>query len=68
MQFYQRMRAEMASGARRWAGNDIAAELKPATDYYIAEKYHQQYLEKGGRAGSGQSAAKGCTDKIRCYG
>lgn len=28
----------------------------------------QQYLEKGGRFGTGQSAAKGCTDPIRCYG
>lgn len=33
-----------------------------------AEDYHQQYLSKGGRFGSAQSAAKGCTDPIRCYG
>ncbi len=33
-----------------------------------AEDYHQQYLSKGGRFGSAQSAAKGCTDTIRCYG
>ena len=44
------------------------AELLPAKEYYIAEGYHQQYLEKGGRMGNGQSAAKGCQDKIRCYG
>lgn len=28
----------------------------------------KEYLEKGGRFNSPQSAAKGCTDKIRCYG
>ena len=44
------------------------SELLPAKEYYIAEGYHQQYLEKGGRAGNSQSAAKGCQDKIRCYG
>ena len=42
--------------------------LQPCGDYYLAEKYHQQYLAKGGRFGAPQSAAKGCTDKIRCYG
>jgi len=46
----------------------IATELKPATLYWPAEKYHQQYLEKGGRMGMAQSAAKGCKDSIRCYG
>ena len=46
----------------------IATELKGATPFWPAEKYHQQYLEKGGRFGSSQSADKGCTDKIRCYG
>ena len=33
--------------------------------------YHSscmQYLEKGGRFGRKQSAAKGCSDPIRCYG
>ena len=29
---------------------------------------HTQYLSKGGRFGTGQSAAKGCNDEIRCYG
>jgi len=46
----------------------IATELKPAQVYWPAEKYHQQYLEKGGRFSSPQSAEKGCTDTIRCYG
>jgi peptide-methionine (S)-S-oxide reductase len=40
-------------------------EAKP---FWPAEKYHQQYLEKGGRMGNPQSAAKGATDTIRCYG
>lgn len=53
---------------RRVLGSKVVAELKPGTDYYLAEKYHQQYLSKGGRMGSSQSAAKGCNDPIRCYG
>jgi len=46
----------------------IASECKPAQVFWPAEKYHQQYLEKGGRFGMPQSTEKGCTDKIRCYG
>jgi peptide-methionine (S)-S-oxide reductase len=46
----------------------IATELKPAMPFWPAEKYHQQYLEKGGRSGQPQSAEKGSTDTIRCYG
>lgn len=50
------------------AAPQVATEVKPATTFYIAEDYHQQYLEKGGRFGRKQSAAKGCNDPIRCYG
>jgi len=46
----------------------IASELKAASPFWPAEKYHQQYLEKGGRFNSPQSAAKGADDTIRCYG
>ncbi|XP_027940479.1 peptide methionine sulfoxide reductase A3-like isoform X1 [Vigna unguiculata] len=46
----------------------IVTEILPAKKFYRAEEYHQQYLEKGGRFGFGQSAAKGCNDPIRCYG
>ncbi|PNH12248.1 Peptide methionine sulfoxide reductase A4, chloroplastic, partial [Tetrabaena socialis] len=56
------------SAPPRWAGERLVVQLEPAGDYFLAEDYHQQYLERGGRLGSGQSAAKGCTDRIRCYG
>lgn len=46
----------------------IATECRKAMPFWPAEKYHQQYLEKGGRFNSPQSAEKGCTETIRCYG
>lgn len=46
----------------------IVTEILPAKKFYIAEEYHQQYLEKGGRFGFKQSSSKGCNDPIRCYG
>lgn len=47
---------------------NIVTEILPAKKFYRAEGYHQQYLAKGGRFGSKQSAVKGCNDPIRCYG
>uniref|UniRef100_A0A7S2I7X1 peptide-methionine (S)-S-oxide reductase n=1 Tax=Helicotheca tamesis TaxID=374047 RepID=A0A7S2I7X1_9STRA len=49
-------------------GEAIATELSAAQIFWPAEKYHQQYLERGGRTGAPQSAEKGNTDTIRCYG
>lgn len=53
---------------KKYASRKIATECLQAMPFWPAEKYHQQYLEKGGRFNSPQSAAKGCTDTIRCYG
>ena len=49
-------------------GKMVVTELKDAGLFWPAEGYHQNYLARGGRFGSAQSAAKGCTDKVRCYG
>lgn len=67
--YFKQLNEEIAAGKwKKWAGDKVVAEIQPAGDYYIAEKYHQQYLSTGGRFGMQQSAEKGCTDKIRCYG
>lgn len=60
-------KASMAAEEKR-LGRKLATELKAAKKWYPAENYHQQYLAKGGRMGLRQSAEKGCTDPIRCYG
>eukprot|EP00980_Cylindrotheca_fusiformis_P001589 scaffold363_cov56-Cylindrotheca_fusiformis.AAC.8 len=44
-------------------GEDCVTEVLPATEFFYAEDYHQQYLLKGG-----QSARKGDPCYIRCYG
>ena len=49
-------------------GIDIATEIIPAEVFWPAEAEHQDYLRKGGRFSTPQSATKGCTDEIRCYG
>jgi peptide-methionine (S)-S-oxide reductase len=46
----------------------IATECMAAKPFWPAEEYHQQYLAKGGRFGTPQSAEKGSTDEIQCYG
>eukprot|EP00633_Aureoumbra_lagunensis_P001011 CAMPEP_0197301714 /NCGR_PEP_ID=MMETSP0890-20130614/50573_1 /TAXON_ID=44058 ORGANISM="Aureoumbra lagunensis, Strain CCMP1510" /NCGR_SAMPLE_ID=MMETSP0890 /ASSEMBLY_ACC=CAM_ASM_000533 /LENGTH=170 /DNA_ID=CAMNT_0042781083 /DNA_START=624 /DNA_END=1135 /DNA_ORIENTATION=+ len=46
----------------------IVTEVESATVFWPAEEYHQQYLQKGGRFGVPQSAEKGATETIRCYG
>ncbi|KIY96497.1 peptide-methionine (S)-S-oxidereductase [Monoraphidium neglectum] len=57
-----------APETRRWLGRGVVTPVEGAGDYYVAESYHQQYLAKGGRFGQAQSAEKGNTDTIRCYG
>lgn len=44
-------------------GEDCVTECLPASKFWPAEDYHQQYLLKGG-----QSAKKGEDSTIRCYG
>lgn len=41
----------------------VVTDVAPVSGYSAAEGYHQQYLEK-----RGQSAKKGATARIRCYG
>ena len=60
--------ARFAKEQQRYDKQKIATECLPAKLFWPAEEYHQQYLEKGGRFSSPQSAEKGCTDEIRCYG
>lgn len=69
VQAFEQVNKQLAEGKfRRVAGKKVVSELAEATMYYVAEPYHQQYLSKGGRFGFGQSAEKGATEKIRCYG
>jgi len=57
-----------AEQEKKYGANSVVTELLEAKEYWPAEPYHQQYLEKGGRFGQPQSAEKGATDTIRCYG
>ncbi|VEU39053.1 unnamed protein product [Pseudo-nitzschia multistriata] len=61
------LREEVATNPR-YRGRSLATEVAPAAAFWPAEGHHQRYLEKGGRFGRPQSAEKGCTEEIRCYG
>ena len=64
----QMAKARFILEQQKYTARKIASECKPAKPFWPAEKYHQQYLEKGGRFGQPQSAKKGSTEPIRCYG
>ncbi|KAL7526271.1 hypothetical protein ACHAXR_002786 [Thalassiosira sp. AJA248-18] len=53
---------ELMKGYQR-EDREVFTELKQADVFFMAEEYHQQYLLKGG-----QSAKKGASETIRCYG
>jgi len=61
-------RARFDEQARNRSPRPIATELRATSLFWPAEKYHQRYLERGGRFGTPQSAEKKCSDEIRCYG
>ena len=59
----QRKIAEELLQSYAVADKEVFTEVKEAKVFYTAEEYHQQYLLKGG-----QSAKKGSSESIRCYG
>mmetsp|Transcript_1578 Transcript_1578/g.3927 ORF Transcript_1578/g.3927 Transcript_1578/m.3927 type:complete len:92 (-) Transcript_1578:162-437(-) len=58
----------IATLQKQMPNSQIMTELEPCKIFWPAEEYHQQYLQKGGRFKQGQSAEKGSTEEIRCYG
>jgi peptide-methionine (S)-S-oxide reductase len=61
--YHDELQKEIAEEVVGSFGPDCKTEVLPATKFWDAEDYHQQYLLKGG-----QSARKGDTAMIRCYG
>eukprot|EP00584_Thalassiosira_punctigera_P005565 CAMPEP_0172527516 /NCGR_PEP_ID=MMETSP1067-20121228/2175_1 /TAXON_ID=265564 ORGANISM="Thalassiosira punctigera, Strain Tpunct2005C2" /NCGR_SAMPLE_ID=MMETSP1067 /ASSEMBLY_ACC=CAM_ASM_000444 /LENGTH=406 /DNA_ID=CAMNT_0013311265 /DNA_START=104 /DNA_END=1324 /DNA_ORIENTATION=- len=59
----QRKVAEELLEGYRNGEREVMTEVAEAKVFYMAEDYHQQYLLKGG-----QSAKKGASESIRCYG
>lgn len=52
----------------RTSGRPVVTEVERARVFWPAEEEHQRYLEKGGSYGRPQSADKGSSEEIRCYG
>lgn len=61
--FHNKEQQEVAERIVSSYGEKCETECLPATKFYMAEDYHQQYLLKGG-----QSAVKEDKTTIRCYG
>ena len=61
--YHNEQQKAVATAAARENANRFDIEVKPATTFYEADDYHQQYLLKGG-----QSARKGAKETIRCFG
>lgn len=61
--YHDNVQKEIAEEIVRSYGPDCKTEVLPAAKFWDAEDYHQQYLLKGG-----QSARKGDSSTIRCYG
>ena len=54
---------ESREARSKYIDADIVTEIRSADTFFVAEAYHQQYLEKGG-----QCSQKGDLSAIRCYG
>jgi peptide-methionine (S)-S-oxide reductase len=61
--YHDDMQKEIAEEIVRSFGPECKTEVLPARKFWDGEDYHQQYLLKGG-----QSARKGDSSTIRCYG
>ena len=61
--YHNEEQKQIAEKCLKRKGQGVKTECKAAVEFYDAEDYHQQYLLKGG-----QSAKKGATEYIRCYG
>lgn len=60
----QRQVAEQSvANANEQFGKPTVVEVQAEQPFYLAEGYHQRYLEKGG-----QDASQDATETIRCYG
>lgn len=64
----QRVAEKSALELQMKLGEPVVTEVQASEPFWLAEDYHQQYLAGGGRGNRPQSAEKGCTDTIRCYG